>query len=141
MGMTLLKYIPCNIVDKTVMILSRLIYGDLSVFGLHRPNKGPFYLKKATGRSPVIDVGTVDQIKTGKIKVEGLKISIIIIIIISTFPDLMINHFCHQVLPSIKKIKGNYVEFADSKMERFDAMVFATGYKSTVTKWLKVFDN
>ncbi|XP_016504886.1 putative indole-3-pyruvate monooxygenase YUCCA11 [Nicotiana tabacum] len=109
MGMSLLKYIPCNIVDKTVMILSRLIYGDLSVFGLHRPNKGPFYLKKATGRSPVIDVGTVDQIKTGKIK----------------------------VLPSIKKIKGNYVEFADSKMERFDAMVFATGYKSTVTKWLK----
>ncbi|KAJ8541574.1 hypothetical protein K7X08_002390 [Anisodus acutangulus] len=108
-GMFLLKYIPCNIVDQMVMMLSKLTYGDLSVFGLKRPNKGPFYLKKITGKSPVIDVGTVDKIKQKQVK----------------------------VLPSIKKIKGNYIKFIDGKRKRFDALIFATGYKSTVTKWLK----
>ncbi|CAN4121160.1 unnamed protein product [Withania somnifera] len=99
MGMLLLNYIPCNIVDQILMTLSKLTYGDLSLLGLNRPKKGPFYLKHSTGRSPVIDVGTV--------------------------------------LPSIKKIKGNYVKFMDGKKKQFDALIFATGYKTTVTKWLK----
>ncbi|XP_060179686.1 probable indole-3-pyruvate monooxygenase YUCCA11 isoform X2 [Lycium barbarum] len=108
-GLLLLKYIPCDTVDKMMIMLSKLTYGDLSVFGINSPNKGPFYLKNASGRSPVIDVGTVDKIKEGKIK----------------------------VLPSIKKIKKSYVEFTDGKRKRFDALIFATGYKSTVMKWLK----
>ncbi|KAK4351712.1 hypothetical protein RND71_031025 [Anisodus tanguticus] len=107
--MLLLKYIPCNIVDQMVMMLSKLTYGDLSEFGLKRPNRVPFYLKKATGRSPVFDVGTIDKIKQEQVK----------------------------VLRSIKKIKGNYVKFTDGTRKQFDALIFATGYKSTVTKWLK----
>ncbi|XP_076938296.1 putative indole-3-pyruvate monooxygenase YUCCA10 [Bidens hawaiensis] len=59
LGMYLLKYIPCTFVDKMVLTLSKLLYGDLDRYGIQRQRKGPFSLKKDTGRSPVIDVGTI----------------------------------------------------------------------------------
>ncbi|CAH9136651.1 unnamed protein product, partial [Cuscuta epithymum] len=68
LGMTLLKFLPLDIVDKLVVALSMWKFGDLSPFGLQRPNKGPFYTKRATRKSPVIDVGTSRKIKTGEIK-------------------------------------------------------------------------
>ena len=43
-------------------MLSRLEYGDLSKYGICRPQRGPFAHKIATGRSPVIDVGTLGKI-------------------------------------------------------------------------------
>jgi indole-3-pyruvate monooxygenase len=42
------------------------------------------------------------------------------------------------VFGGITKIIGNKVEFEDGKEGSFDAIVFATGYKSTVNLWLKV---
>ncbi|VAI17833.1 unnamed protein product [Triticum turgidum subsp. durum] len=61
---------------------------------------------------PVVDVGTYAKIKTGEI----------------------------QVLPAMKAVHGNVVEFADGKRHPFDAIVFATGYRSTTKKWLKSDD-
>ncbi|KAF5823254.1 putative indole-3-pyruvate monooxygenase [Helianthus annuus] len=78
-------------------------------FGIQRPLKGPFLLKKETGRSPVIDVGTISKIKTGDIK----------------------------VMTSIKDIQGDIIKFTNGQERQFDAIVFATGFKSTVRKWLK----
>lgn len=49
------------------------------------------------------------------------------------FPDQLM-----QVLPSVTRINGNNVAFDDGKMRYFDAIVFATGYRSTVKNWLKV---
>ncbi|KAL1339775.1 hypothetical protein AAHE18_U064800 [Arachis hypogaea] len=49
--------------------VANIKFGDLSQFGIPRPNKGPFYLKKAAGRSPILDVGTIAMIKDGAIKV------------------------------------------------------------------------
>ncbi|XP_058223695.1 probable indole-3-pyruvate monooxygenase YUCCA11 [Rhododendron vialii] len=109
LGMCMLKLLPCNVVDKMVESLAKLKYGDFSHYGLQTPSKGPFYLKMTTGRSPVIDVGTMRKIRTGQI----------------------------QVLPSITSIKGDFIDFANGKTNRFQAIVFATGYKSTVRKWLK----
>ncbi|CAN0878943.1 Probable indole-3-pyruvate monooxygenase YUCCA11 [Linum grandiflorum] len=43
-----------------------------------------------------------------------------------------------KVVPAITGITGNNVEFSNGKTEHFDAIVFATGYKSTVRNWLKV---
>jgi indole-3-pyruvate monooxygenase len=45
------------------------------------------------------------------------------------------------VFGNISKIKGNTVEFEGGKENAFDAIVFATGYKSTAYTWLKVHSN
>ncbi|KAK1431435.1 hypothetical protein QVD17_07894 [Tagetes erecta] len=110
LGMYLLKYIPCILVDKMVLMLSHFLYGDLDGYGIQRPSEGPFWLKQATGRSPVIDVGTISKIKTGDIKV---------------------------VTTAIEDVKDDQVKFTKGQVKPFDAIVFATGFRSTVRKWLK----
>ncbi|CAL4989126.1 unnamed protein product [Urochloa decumbens] len=109
LGMTLVQEIPVNVVDDFLVRMSNFIFGDLSRYGIVRPRKGPLLLKAETSRSAVIDVGTVDLIKNDTINVLG----------------------------DISKIKGNLVEFEGRKERAFDAIVFATGYKSTANTWLK----
>ncbi|KAG6388614.1 hypothetical protein SASPL_150046 [Salvia splendens] len=109
LGMTLLAYLPLYLVDNLVMIIGDLRHGRLTKYGIIKPKEGPFALKVSTGRSPVIDVGTIGKIKAGEI----------------------------QVLPAMKMVKGNKVEFSNGRVKSFDAIVFATGYNSTVKKWLK----
>ncbi|OIW14601.1 hypothetical protein TanjilG_32943 [Lupinus angustifolius] len=77
--------------------------------GLDRPSLGPLELKNLSGKTPVLDVGTLAKIKGGDIKVR----------------------------PSIKRLKLHTVEFVDGKQENFDAIILATGYKSNVPYWLK----
>jgi indole-3-pyruvate monooxygenase len=69
LSMTLLRLLPINLVDKIAVLLGKLTYGDLSKFGLPRPNEGPFYVKAKTGRSATIDVGCVENIKKNIVKV------------------------------------------------------------------------
>ncbi|EXB37649.1 hypothetical protein L484_021856 [Morus notabilis] len=42
-----------------------------------------------------------------------------------------------QVFPSITNIEGNKIKFENGKIKRFDAIIFATGYRSTIKNWLK----
>ncbi|KAJ1276534.1 hypothetical protein BS78_05G221200 [Paspalum vaginatum] len=108
-GMTLVQYMSMNTVDDLLVRMSNSVFGDLSRHGIVRPEIGPLLLKAKTGRSAVIDVGTIGLIKKGTIKVVG----------------------------NISTIKGNIVEFDGRKASTFDAIVFATGYKSTANTWLK----
>ncbi|URE27125.1 Flavin-binding monooxygenase-like [Musa troglodytarum] len=108
-AMFLMKFLPCRLLDALILLLCYLKFGNLSKYGLHRPTKGPMYLKKYTPIYPVVDIGTVTKIKSGEI----------------------------QVVPSIKSIKDNYVTFSDGRFQKFDAIVLATGYRSSVKKWLK----
>ncbi|KAM0894263.1 hypothetical protein ACQ4PT_024592 [Festuca glaucescens] len=109
LGMTLAHHLPLNLVDKLLVTATKFIFGDLSRHGITMPNMGPMMLKSKTGRSAVIDVGTVGLIKKGIIQVQG----------------------------SISEIMGNIVKFQSGGEISFDAIVFATGYKSTVNMWLK----
>ncbi|KVI07494.1 probable indole-3-pyruvate monooxygenase YUCCA10 [Cynara cardunculus var. scolymus] len=109
LGMYLLQYLPCSIVDSIVLMCGKLLYGDLSEYGIQRPVKGPFRIKQELGRSPVIDVGTIGRIKTRDI----------------------------QVMTTIEDIDENQIKFTDGTEKHFDAIVFATGFRSTVRKWLK----
>ncbi|KAL5728145.1 indole-3-pyruvate monooxygenase [Ranunculus cassubicifolius] len=77
--------------------------------GITRLKEGPFVMKEKYGAYPAIDVGSLKRIKSGEI----------------------------QVLPSIKQIKGNVVEFENEVVYVFDAIVFATGFKRSINKWLK----
>ncbi|KAF3781718.1 putative indole-3-pyruvate monooxygenase [Nymphaea thermarum] len=112
MGMQLLNCLPVSSVDPLAIVLGKNMFGNLEKYGITEPQEGPFFLKAATGRSPVLDVGTIDKIKSGEIKVRR----------------------------GIKHIRGNNVEFEDGKVHRFDAIVFATGYRSTVRTWLQEGD-
>ncbi|XP_039018782.1 indole-3-pyruvate monooxygenase YUCCA6-like [Hibiscus syriacus] len=109
LSMWLLKWMPLRLVDLFLLIVSRLILGDTARLGLARPKLGPLELKNLSGKTPVLDVGTLAKIKSGDIEVR----------------------------PSIKSLKRHAVEFSNGKTENFDAIILATGYKSNVPSWLK----
>ncbi|MCI38346.1 flavin containing monooxygenase YUCCA10-like protein [Trifolium medium] len=68
-GMSMLKYISIDKVDKLMLAMSKLKYGDMSKYGVVRPKEGPFAMKMSGGRTPTIDVGCIKRIKKGKVKV------------------------------------------------------------------------
>ncbi|MED6155266.1 hypothetical protein PIB30_003448 [Stylosanthes scabra] len=110
MGLYLLKYVGLNTVDTLLVILSKLVYGDMSKFGIGRPKEGPFYMKVKYGKYPIIDVGTSQKIKSGEIK----------------------------VLPAeIESVRGKDVTFKNGQLHPFDSIIFCTGFKRSTHKWLK----
>ncbi|WJZ85122.1 hypothetical protein VitviT2T_004677 [Vitis vinifera] len=112
LSMWLLKWLPMRLVDHLLLIVSRFMLGDTAKFGLDRPKLGPLELKNLSGKTPVLDVGTLAKIKSGDIK----------------------------ICPGIRQLKCHAVEFVDGRTENFDAIIFATGYKSNVPFWLKERD-
>jgi indole-3-pyruvate monooxygenase len=68
--MTLAHHLPLNLVDNLLVMAAKFIFGDLSRNGITMPTMGPMMLKSKTGRSSVIDVGTVGLIKKGIIQVS-----------------------------------------------------------------------
>ncbi|CAL4964204.1 unnamed protein product [Urochloa decumbens] len=106
LGVMLGFYLPIWMIDKLVLLLCYLVFGDTSKHGIKRPAIGPF----ATSAIPVTDVGTYKKIKSGEIQV------------IST---------------DMTTVHGNAVEFADGRQHPFDAIVFATGYRSGIKRWLQ----
>lgn len=68
-AMGLLKWLPLKLVDKLLLLIANFILGNTDQFGLKRPKTGPIELKNATGKTPVLDVGALSQIRSGKIKV------------------------------------------------------------------------
>jgi len=69
LSMFLLKWLPIRLVDRFLLVVSRFILGDTTLLGLNRPRLGPLELKNISGKTPVLDVGTLAKIKTGDIKV------------------------------------------------------------------------
>ncbi|RYR47893.1 hypothetical protein HN51_052524 [Arachis hypogaea] len=113
-GMLMLKHFMVDKVDKMMVLMSKLKYGNMFKYGLTRPKEGPFALKIKGGTTPTIDVGCIEKIKKGKVK----------------------------VYPGISSIKeGKVVKFVDGQHAHFDAIIFATGYKTNVLKWLKDYKN
>ncbi|KAK9281472.1 hypothetical protein L1049_004375 [Liquidambar formosana] len=105
----LFKYLPFNWLESLVVMVSRLMYGDLTKYGIPRAEEGPFTMKKKYNKYPVLDVGTCKKIKSGEI----------------------------QVLPAMTSIRGNDVLFGDGRSHPFEVIIFATGFKRSTNKWLK----
>ncbi|PPS20046.1 hypothetical protein GOBAR_AA00538 [Gossypium barbadense] len=68
LGLILVKYIRVNLVDSLMVMLSKLVYGDLSKYGIYRPKEGPFFMKAAYGKYPITDIGTCKKIKSQEIR-------------------------------------------------------------------------
>ncbi|XP_010254247.1 PREDICTED: probable indole-3-pyruvate monooxygenase YUCCA4 [Nelumbo nucifera] len=111
-AMGLLKWLPLRLVDKILLLAANVIIGNTDRLGLRRPKTGPIELKNATGKTPVLDVGALSQIKAGKIK----------------------------VMEGVREITRTGARFVDGQEKEFDAIILATGYKSNVPCWLKSCD-
>ena len=71
LGSTMVKYFPDSLVDFFMVMLSKLVYGDLTKYGITRPTEGPFSMKIKYGKYPVVDVGMYIN-KFGEIQVRIL---------------------------------------------------------------------
>ncbi|XP_042374986.1 probable indole-3-pyruvate monooxygenase YUCCA10 [Zingiber officinale] len=85
--------------------------------GIVRPSKGPF----ATGKSSVIDVGTVAKIKTREIKARSLYMTY--------------NH--NDQVRDEEHIKDNKLKLENGETNYYDHIIFATGFRSTAKNQLK----
>ncbi|PWA59645.1 FAD-dependent pyridine nucleotide-disulfide oxidoreductase [Artemisia annua] len=106
---SLLKWLPIKVVDKILLVLARYTLGNLEKYGIKRPSKGPLHLKNIKGKTPVLDIGALQKIKSGKI----------------------------QIVPGIKKFSRGRVELVNGENLEIDSVILATGYCSNVPSWLK----
>ncbi|WVZ05697.1 hypothetical protein V8G54_019043 [Vigna mungo] len=60
----MLQWLPLWVVDKILLVL-----GNMEKFGLERPLEGPLLWKNIKDKTPVLDIGTLEKIKSGDIKV------------------------------------------------------------------------
>jgi cation diffusion facilitator CzcD-associated flavoprotein CzcO len=88
--------------------VQRLAFGDLRPYGLDQPALPPARQLRETGKTPVIDLGTVRHIKAGKIKVH----------------------------PQIQSFGARHIRFADGQEAEFDAVILATGYRAQLEDFL-----
>lgn len=86
--------------DLMAGLSQKLTVGDLSSYGLGKPAHPASYDTRR-GKIPVIDLGTLDQIKAGNI----------------------------TVVPGIERVNAKTVLFTDSRELPFDAILLATGYQ------------
>uniref|UniRef100_A0A7N2KRX7 indole-3-pyruvate monooxygenase n=1 Tax=Quercus lobata TaxID=97700 RepID=A0A7N2KRX7_QUELO len=49
----MLKYFKLSLVDSLMVMLSKLVYGDLTKYGIRKRTEGPFYMKVQYGKYPV----------------------------------------------------------------------------------------
>ncbi|HEV7350763.1 NAD(P)/FAD-dependent oxidoreductase [Telluribacter sp.] len=91
--------------DRVSRFVQKKTIGDLSAYGITTPTYSPTQGIR-TGRIPVLDIGTVAQIKAGKIKVKR-----------------DIEHFTAQG-----------VQFVDGTRQALDAVILATGYRALLSE-------
>lgn len=96
----LLARLPQRWGDAVAGWLRDLSVGDLSAYGLRTPAASPLAQLREEGRTPVIDVGTVAQIRAGRI----------------------------AVYPGIDQLVPGGVRFVDGRQAAFDTILLATGY-------------
>ncbi len=105
----MLDKLPFGIGKYISRISTRLIIGDLTKYGITHAKMDPVDQLRTTGQTPVIDIGTVEQIKKGKIKIV---------------PD--IDHFISQ---GVILKNGDRLEV--------DVVILATGYKNDMDQLLE----
>ena len=94
------KILPYRLVDRLTAPILRAKLGDYAQFGLRKNSKGPIAQVREDGRIPLIDLGTLDLMKQGRIKVR----------------------------PGLDRLDGATVHFTDGTQVEYDAILMATGY-------------
>ena len=95
------RLFPSRVADAINAPLLRFAIGSIEKLGLKRSPKGPLQSIEEDGRVPLIDIGTLDAIRDGRIKLRG----------------------------DIASFARESVGFKQSPAERFDAIILATGFR------------
>lgn len=109
LAVLMMKWLPLWLVDKLLLIMAWLVLGSIEKYGLKRPSVGPMQLKNTKGKTPVLDIGALEKIKSGGI----------------------------TVVPAIKRFLRGQVELENGGKLDIDSVVLATGYRSNVPSWLQ----
>jgi cation diffusion facilitator CzcD-associated flavoprotein CzcO len=97
----LYRPLPARLVDFINAPILRLAIGSIEKLGLRRAAKGPRQMVDEDGRVPLIDIGTLEKIRGGSIKIRG----------------------------GIDRLTPEGVVFADGASEDFGAIILATGFR------------
>jgi cation diffusion facilitator CzcD-associated flavoprotein CzcO len=97
----LYQHLPSRLADFINAPILRLALGSFEKLGLRRAAKGPLQMIEEDGRVPLIDIGTLDGIRAGSIKIRG----------------------------GVDRLTPDGVMFADGSGEEFGAIVLATGFR------------
>ena len=100
--------LPFRLADALTAPVMRSLYGDLEDLGLARAGYGPFAQISQRSKVPIIDVGTVELIRQGRIK----------------------------VCPGIERFTQNGVVFTDGSELACDAAILATGFRPAINSFL-----
>jgi cation diffusion facilitator CzcD-associated flavoprotein CzcO len=95
------QWLPPSVADMLNAPLLRFAIGSIERLGLKRSPKGPLQAIEEDKRVPIIDVGTLDAIRDGKIKLRG----------------------------GVAGFARDSIDFKQSPAERFDAIILATGFR------------
>jgi cation diffusion facilitator CzcD-associated flavoprotein CzcO len=94
------RLFPSRVADIINAPLLRFAIGSIEALGLKRCPKGPLQSIEEDRRVPLIDIGMLDAIRDGRIKLRG----------------------------DVARFTGEGVDFKQSPAERFDAVILATGF-------------
>ncbi|MCY7353462.1 MAG: NAD(P)/FAD-dependent oxidoreductase [Cytophagaceae bacterium] len=104
-----LSHFPDWITDRLARWAQRRAIGDLSAYGLTTPPMAASQQLRTTGRVPVIDVGTVELIRRGNVK----------------------------ILPGVARFHEKTIAFTDGRELPFDAVIAATGFRSKIEEFIE----
>ncbi len=103
-----LAKIPFGLGDWLGSQIRKIVIGDLSKYGVPLSTIHPAVQLRETGKTPVVDIGTSNAIKAGKIKVKG----------------------------DIEALYEDGVIFKDGSQQAFDHIILATGYKAKLQEFV-----
>lgn len=99
-----LSKIPFGIGDWLGTQIRKAVIGDLTKYGVPLSKQHPVVQLRDTGKTPVIDLGTVENIKKGKIKIVG----------------------------KIDRFFEKGIVFKNKKHIEYDVIILATGYRAKI---------
>lgn len=106
----LLSRLPPRVADAISSPLIKWLIGDLTKLGLKKMPYGPLEEIRRDGNIPILDIGTIQHIREGHIKIYD----------------------------DIDHIEGKSIYFKGGKKEAFDAIIAGIGYDRDCTETVKV---
>ncbi len=103
-----LAKLPFGLGDWLGTQIRKIYIGDIRKYGLTPSKVSPAVQLRKTGKTPVIDLGTIDQIKKGMVK----------------------------VVPGIERFTETGVRFQDGQDLDFEAVIVCTGYRAEIESFL-----